>query len=725
MITFDKETEVFYLNTKNTTYAIGVWNDDKLIHRYWGKRILNCLHKTDMADYPLRCYLPNDMEGTASDVVPFEYSTWGNADMRIPSVGFTFSDGSQVSNLTYKGYEITEGKAPLEGLPAVYCESEDKVQTLIIHLEDTLQNVDVIVSYSVFEDFDAITRNAKIINHGEKLLLNSAMSATVDFFGSPEYEILHLDGTGTRERQITRGQILPGSQSVGSCYGASSAFHNPFMAICEKNATEKNGNVYGFSLIYSGNFIAGANRNPYNGIRTYIGINPTNFKFVLENGESFSTPEAVLVYSANGIGEMSRIYHKLYRTRLCRGKYRDVERFILINNWEATYFNFDEDKIVAIAEKASNVGIDTMVLDDGWFSSRITDDNGLGDWYENRDRLPKGLDGLAKRINALGMKFGLWFEPEMVNPGTELFKNHPDWVLQVKGRKSSFARNQLTLDYSRDDVCDYIIEVLTKVISSANIEYIKWDMNRHMSEPGSAFWEPEHQGEVMHRYILGLYRVLETITGRFPNVLFESCAGGGARFDPGMLYYTPQIWTSDNTDAIERLKIQYGTSIVYPFSSMSAHVSAVPNHQIGRITDFDMRCNVAMPGQLGFELDITKCTGAELKSVENTIKRYLEIREIIHKGDCYRLRSPFDCDVSAIEFVAEDEKSIILMVNSSRPVPKAPDDFILLEGLEANAIYQLDGTDKQFVGDYLMNVGYYFLNDWDNKSVVEVFRKLS
>ena len=338
MIIFDKESEIFYLNTKNTTYAIGVWNNDKIIHRYWGKGISNCLHKTDMADYPLRWYLPNDLEETCSDVVPFEYSTWGNADMRIPSVEFTFSDGSRVSNLTYKGYEITEGKALLEGLPAVYCECEDNVQTLIIHLEDTLQNVAVILSYSVFEDFDVITRNARIINRGEKLLLDSAMSATVDFFGSPEYEILHLDGTATRERHITRGPVLPGSQSVGSCYGASSAFHNPFMAICEKNTTENIGNVYGFSLVYSGNFIAGANRNPYNGIRTYIGINPTNFKFVLENGESFQTPEAVLVYSANGIGGMSRIYHKIYRTRLCRGKYRDAERSILINNWEATYF---------------------------------------------------------------------------------------------------------------------------------------------------------------------------------------------------------------------------------------------------------------------------------------------------------------------------------------------------------------------------------------------------
>lgn len=474
------------------------------MHRYWGKRLKNPLDRADSCVYSGRNLVPFDMPLGNSDVLPLEYSSYGNADMRIPSAEFTFADGSRVSRLTYKGYEISDGKPALEGLPATYCEEGDKVETLAIHLEDTYQNVDVFLSYSVFEDLDAITRSTKIVNRGEKLLLDSAMSATVDFYGSPEQEILHLDGAWTRERHITRQPVVYGNQGIDSRYGCSSAMHNPFIALCDKNATENHGSVYGFNLVYSGNFTAGAEKNTYNGTRAYIGINPTNFQFVLEKGDSFQTPEAVLVYSAKGLGEMSRIYHKLYRTRLCRGKYRDTERFVLINNWEATYFDFNEDKIVAIAEKAAKIGIDTMVLDDGWFSSRINDSCGLGDWYENRDRLPNGLEGLAKRINALGMRFGLWVEPEMVNPGTELFKKHPDWVLHVKGRKSSLSRNQLTLDYSRDDVCDYIIESLTKVISSANIEYIKWDMNRHMSEPGSAFWEAEHQGEIMHRYILGL-----------------------------------------------------------------------------------------------------------------------------------------------------------------------------------------------------------------------------
>lgn len=723
MITFDKKAEIFYLNTKSTTYAMEIWNGEKLLHRYWGKRLVNPLSKTDLDDYRSRAHVARDLNNFSSDTLPFEYSTWGNADMRMPSAEFTFSDGSRVSSLTYRGYEIIKGKPSLEGLPATYCEGDDNVETLVIQLCDVYQNVDIFLSYTVFEDFDAIARSTKIVNRGEKLLIDSVMSATVDFYGSPKRELLHLDGAWCRERHITRQPIVCGNHGVGSRYGCSSAFHNPFIALCDKNADESCGNVYGFSLVYSGNFTAGAECNSYNEVRAYIGINPTNFQFVLEKDESFQTPEAVLVYSDEGLGKMSRIYHKLYRTRLCRGKYRDSERFVLINNWEATYFKFDEEKIVTIAEKAAKIGVDTMVLDDGWFSSRINDTNGLGDWWENRDRLPNGLEGLAKRINAIGMRFGLWFEPEMVNPGTELYKNHPDWILHTKGRKPSLSRTQYTLDFSRDDVCDYIIESISNILSKANIEYVKWDMNRCMSEPGSAFWDGAHQGEVMHRYILGLYRVLDTITSRFPNVLFESCAGGGARFDPGMLYYMPQTWTSDDSDAVERLKIQYGTSIVYPFSAMGAHVSAVPNHQVGRITSFEMRANVAMAGQFGFELDLNKCTEDELKIAENAIKTYRKLGEVFHKGECYRLKSPFEGDLYAIEFVSEDKNTVILSVNCSHATPNAPDEYITLKGLDENSVYKIDGEDKSFGGDYLMNVGWHFVNDLENRSLMIVLNK--
>ena len=724
MITFGIENDIFYLNTKNTTYAMEVSGGQYLLHRYWGKRLRNPIDRADSYVYSGRNLVPFDMPLGNSDILPLEYSSYGNADMRIPSAEFTFADGSSISRLTYKGYEILDGKPALEGFPATYCEEGDKVQTLVIRLEDTYQNVDVFLSYSVFEDLDAITRSTKIVNRGERLLLDSAMSATVDFYGSPEQEILHLDGTWARERHITRQPVVYGNQGINSRYGCSSAMHNPFIALCDKNATENHGSVYGFNLVYSGNFTAGAEKNTYNGTRAYIGINPTNFQFVLEKGDSFQTPEAVLVYSANGLGEMSRIYHKLYRTRLCRGKYRDTERFVLINNWEATYFDFNEDKIVAIAEKAAKIGIDTMVLDDGWFSSRINDSCGLGDWYENRDRLPNGLEGLAKRINALGMRLGLWFEPEMVNPGTELIKNHPNWIIHTKGRESYQVRNQYTLDLSREDVCDYIIDTLSGILSRANIEYVKWDMNRYMSAPGSALLDGARQGEVMHRYILGLYRVLETITQRFPNILFESCASGGGRFDAGMLYYMPQTWTSDDSDAVERLKIQYGTSIVYPFSAMGAHVSAVPNHQVGRITSFEMRCNVALAGQFGFELDLNKCTEEELKTAEKAIKTYRELGEVFHKGDCYRLKSPFDSDVCAIEFISEDKNTVILTLNSNKATAYAPDEYIKLCGLDENALYALDGSDKRFGGDYLMNIGWHFVNDRENQSVTAVFKKI-
>ena len=724
MIRFDEANKVFYLETKNTTYAIGIWNNEKLFHLYWGKRLVNPLGEVTLENYLSRTHVAKDIGGKyTSDVLPFEYSTYGTADMRIPSAEFTFADGSRISKLTYKSYKIENGKPKLEGLPATYAEDGDKVMTLKIRLTDELQNVDVILSYSVFEDLDAIARNVRIVNNGDKLLLDSVMSATVDFYGMYDSEILHLDGAWARERHITRQPIVQGIQGINSRYGCSGAFHNPFMAICEKGASEKHGDVYGFSLVYSGNFTAGAERNSYNGVRAYIGINPTNFQFVLENGDSFQSPETVLVYSANGIGEMSRIYHKLYRTRLCRGKYRDTERFVLINNWEATYFDFNEEKLVSIAKKASEIGVDTMVLDDGWFSSRIKDDNGLGDWWENRDRLSNGLEGLAEKINALGMRFGLWFEPEMVNPGTELYKKHPDWIIHTNGRTPSLSRNQYTLDFSRDDVCEYIIDSLIGILSRANIEYVKWDMNRCMSEPGSAFWDGLHQGEVMHRYMLGLYKVLEILTQHFPNVLFESCSGGGARFDPGMLYYAPQTWTSDDTDAVERLKIQYGTSIVYPFSAMGAHVSAVPNHQVRRITSFDMRCNVAMPGQFGFELDLNKCTEKELEIAKSAIKKYRELESVFHNGDCYRLKSPFETNISAIEFVSEDKGTVVLTINCVYPTPNAPDEYIRLDGLDETAVYTDAESGKKYGGDLLMNSGWHFVNKSDNQSLIIVLKK--
>ncbi len=720
MITFDKENEIFYLHTCKTTYAIGILEKKVLLHLYWGEKLVNPLN-SNVKNMMGRDFAPTDCATYSTNVLPLEYPTFGSSDTRLPIFNAVHSDGSRITKLDYLDYDIIKGKPKLEGLPSTYCEKDDNVETLIIRLKDSLKNVIVELYYTVFENLNAITRSAKIINNGERLEVNTALSTTVDFYGLENSDIIHLDGAWTRERHITRRKIVHGNQNIESRCGASSHLHNPFIAICDKTATENQGDVYGFSLVYSGNFTAGVELNAYNCARAYIGINPFNFSFILEKGDALQTPETVLVYSKNGLGEMSRTYHKLYRTRLCRGKYRDIERFVLINNWEATYFDFDEDKIVAIAEKAKEIGVDTMVLDDGWFSTRTKDNSGLGDWYENPDRLPNGLKTLADRVNALGLRFGLWFEPEMVNPDSNLFRNHPDWILHAKNRESSLSRNQLTLDLSRKDVCEYIYNSVSSILSKANIEYVKWDMNRYMSEVGSALLPEDRQGEVSHRYILGLYSILEKLTSNFPNVLFECCAGGGGRFDPGMLYYMPQTWTSDDSDAVERLKIQYGTSLVYPYSSMGAHVSACPNHQVGRTTSFEMRCNVALPGQFGFELDLNKCTEDEVTLAKQSIIEYRQLQEVFHKGDCYRLKSPFDTNVSALQFISEDKQTVVLFIYSKISIPNAPNEFIRLEGLDKDASYLLDG--ELYGGDCLMNRGIHFLNNYEHKNVKYVFKK--
>lgn len=721
MIKFDKENNVFYLNTKTTSYVMGVFENKVLLHLYWGEKLLNPFNTSIISTMKRRPLSARDYGEYSTNDFPLEYSTFGSVDMRLPAFDAVYADGSRITRLVYADYTITNGKPVLQGLPATYCEANDKVETLTIRLHDDLKNVDIYLSYTVFEDFNAIVRSARIVNNGERLVLNTAMSATVDYFGMGDCEFLQLDGHWCRERNITRREVVHGNQNVESRYGASSAIHNPFMAICSKGANERQGEVYGFSLVYSGNFTAGAELDPYNCLRSYIGINPFGFNYVLENKEEFQTPEAVLVYSANGLGEMSRIYHKLYRTRLCRGKFRDTDRFVLINNWEATYFDFSEEKLVAIAKKAAEIGVDTMVLDDGWFGARNDDKAGLGDWYENPDRLPNGLNSLANKINDLGMHFGLWFEPEMVNPDSELYRKHPDWILHTKCRESFLTRYQLTLDLSRKDVCDYIIESVSNVLQKANIEYVKWDMNRYMTEAGSALLSDERQGEVMHRYMLGLYYVLEQITTRFPNVLFESCASGGGRFDPGMLYYMPQTWTSDDSDAEERLMIQYGTSMVYPYSSMGAHVSTCPNHQVGRTTPFEMRCNVAMPGQFGFELNLNKCNEKELETARQAVKDYRELQSVFHKGDCYRIKSPFETNLSVIEFISEDENTIVVCIDCKKATPNAPEEFIRLDGLDKTALYSLNG--EIYGGDYLMNKGLVFKNNSEHNSFRYVIKK--
>ncbi len=723
MITFDEKTKIFYLTTKSSTYAIGILDGKLPIHLYWGKRLSNEIPDNWYAEFYYRSHSPLDYGKYSTNFLPLEFSAYGGGDSRTPTFSALYEDdGSRVSKFNYVGYEIIDGKPKLNGLPSTYAEKGDDVKTLIIKLFDEVKKVTVRLCYSVFYDFDAITRNVIIENGGNKLKLHSALSANVDIFGADKSDLIHLDGCWGRERFVNREPIVSGNKFVESRVGASSSYHNPFIAVANSTATENEGDVYGFNFVYSGNFIAGTEINPYGCLRVYMGLNPNEFEWVLENGENFVTPEVILTYSSDGLSGMSRIYHKLIRSRLCRGKYRDTERFALINNWEATYFDFNEDKIVEIAKKASTIGVDTMVLDDGWFGRRKDETQGLGDWVEMPERLPNGLKGLADRINALGMHFGLWFEPEMVNPDSALFENHPDWIQHVKGREPSKIRSQYTLDLSRKDVCDYIVDSVSSILNKANIEYVKWDMNRYMSEVGSALLPAENQGEVMHRYMLGLYDILERITKKFPNVLFEACASGGGRFDGGILHYMPQVWTSDDTDAIERVKIQYGTSFIYPYCSMGAHVSACPNHQVFRTTPFELRCNVAIPGQFGFELDLNKCTEDELKTAKEAVSTYRRLGEVFHKGDIYRLRSPFDSGLSVTQFVSEDKKKSVVCIYAVNITPCANDEYIKLKGLESDALYELHG--KTYGGDYLMNKGIWISNCHEYSSnMLEINKK--
>ena len=706
-IVYDASSKTFNLSTSKTSYVLKVLDSNHVAHVYWGKKI-----KAKNLDYVLRSknwgsFLTNtdNIDDFMLEMTPQEYPGYGSTDLRTPAVELQFSDGTSATDFRYESHNIYAGKNKLNDLPATYVEDENEAMTLELTLVDSLKNVKLILSYSVFEEFDAITRSVKIINESnEDVNINRVLSANVDFRDS-DYELLQLSGAWARERHIIRKEIRSGSQSIESRRCSSSHAQNPFMALVRKDTTEQHGEVYGFSLIYSGNFLANVEVDMYENARAQIGINPFDFTWLLKSKEEFTAPEAVLVYSNEGLTGMSHIYNCLYGKRLCKGKYRDEVRPILINNWEATYFDFNETKIKEIAREATNLGMELFVLDDGWFGKRDDDNSSLGDWFVNEEKLKGGLNKLATEINEMGLQFGLWFEPEMVSPISELYKEHPDWCIHIPGRNRSEARRQLILDYSREDVCNYIIEKISEVLSSAPISYVKWDMNRNMSEIGSAKLPANRQREVAHRYILGLYKVLEEITTRFPDVLFESCSGGGGRFDPGMLYYMPQTWTSDNTDAIERLKIQFGTSMVYPNASIGCHVSAVPNHQVDRITPIETRGVVAMSGNFGYELDITKLPESEKEIIKEQVKLYKEIRETIQFGKCYRLSSPFENNDIAWMFISKDCEEII--VSFVRTLAKPNSKFISLKlvGLDESSKYEILGENIIVGGDELMNIG--------------------
>ncbi len=701
-------SKTFHLFNDEISYIFTVLKNGHLGQLYFGAAIHDREDFSHLIEMTPRAMTacPYDQDPAFSlEHLRQEYPVYGTSDFRHPAVEVMQQNGSSISEFVYESHTIASGKPNLPGLPATYVEDDREAMTLEVTLRDALTGVTALLRYTIFADYAAIARSVMIANQGEETVhLRRAMSLSLDLPDS-DYEWLQLSGCWGRERHIVRRPLTPGLTAVDSLRGSSSHEQNPFVALLRPDAGERQGEVLGLSLIYSGNFQISAQVDAHQNTRLLCGINPFGFDWKLEPGERFQTPEAVLVYSQKGLNDMSQTFHQLYGRRLARGEWRDRPRPILINNWEATYFDFTEDRLIEIATRARDCGVELFVLDDGWFGQRCNDHAGLGDWQANPQRLANGISGLAQRIEGLGMKFGLWFEPEMVNEDSDLYRAHPDWVLRTPGRNACVGRHQLVLDFSRPEVVDNLYQQMSVILGGAKVSYVKWDMNRSITECYSAVLPPDRQGEVFHRYILGVYNLYERLTSRFPHVLFESCASGGARFDPGMLYYAPQCWTSDDSDAVERLKIQYGTSLCYPVSSMGAHVSVSPNHQVMRSTPLHTRANVACFGTFGYELDLNKLTPSELEEVKEQIRFMKEYRSLLQFGTFYRLKSPFEGNETAWMVVSADQKTAI--VGWYRVLNQANKDFsrLRLEGLNPDFCYQNSVTGTAHYGDELMRCG--------------------
>lgn len=701
----------FHLGNKDISYIFRVLEQSRqLEHLYFGKKI----HQMESFDHLIeREERPSNnlYEGaqySSFEHVKQEYPSFGTTDFRYPAFQIRNPLGDRVSHLEYYNYEIQKGKPLLNGLPATYTESSDEAATLMITLKDCYEKIYVKLFYTIFSGHAAIARSVQFVNKSDQeILIENAMSLSVDF-PDKNYDFIHLNGAWARENHVERKPLLTGLQSIFSARGASSHAHNPFIALARPWTTENQGEAFGFSLVYSGNHICQVEVDTYDVTRVMLGINPFRFTWELKENQEFQTPEAIMVFSETGLNGMSQTFHELYRNRLVRGEWRNKERPILINNWEATYFDFDEEKLLEIGEKAAHLGIELFVLDDGWFEGRNDDTTSLGNWIVDRTKLPNGLEPLADKIHELGMKFGLWFEPEMVSKNTPLYAEHPEWLIHVPGKNISHGRNQFVLDFSREEVIDNVFKQMDNILKSGKIDYIKWDMNRYISEAFSSELPTHKQGEIYHRYILGVYELFERLIQKYPSILIESCAGGGARFDPGMLYYAPQTWASDNTDAVERLKIQYGTSMVYPLSSIGSHVSAIPNHQVGRLTDLNMRTSVAYFGTFGYELDITKLNDIEEKQIIEQINFFKKHRELIHNGTFYRLVSPFQENQTGWMVVSKDKKEAVVGYYQVLNSPNPPYKRLILKGLDSNKKYLIYPNEEVRYGSDLQSVGLMF-----------------
>lgn len=707
-IIYCEKDRIFTLQTKNTTYQMQVDRYGFLLHLYYGKKTDTCM------DY-LLTYYDRGFSGNpydagedrtySMDTLPQEFPCYGNGDFRSTAFAVENADGSMSCDLRYKSHKIFDGKYNLEGLPAVYA-SDKEAQTLEILMEDLVTGVKVVLLYGVLPAQDIITRSVCVKNESSgKIYLNKIESASLDFLYG-DYELLTFYGRHAMERNVQRVPVVHGTQKIGSVRGTSSHQYNPMMILAEKETTEDKGNCYAMSFVYSGCFQGEVLKDQLNQTRMMLGLQEEAFRYPLETGEMFQAPEVILSYSSEGMNRLSQNLHHCIRQHICRGKYKEEIRPILINSWEAAYFDFTGDTIYELAKAAKEVNIDMLVMDDGWFGKRDDDNSGLGDWFVNEKKLGGTLGNLIKRINDLGVKFGIWIEPEMVSEDSDLYRKHPDWALTVPGRNPVRSRNQLVLDFSRKEVVDEIYDQICKVLDQGNIEYVKWDMNRSLMDVYSSV--TRDQGRVLHDYVLGLYDFLERLVQRYPNLLIEGCSGGGGRFDAGMMYYTPQIWCSDNTDAIDRLRIQYGTSFGYPVSVVGSHVSAVPNHQTGRKTPLHTRGVVAMSGTFGYELNLMKLSEEEKQEIREQIAEYKSYAPIIQNGLYYRLSNPTTEEICAWEFVHTDEKEqskvllniVMQVIHGNMTV-----NYVKLQGLEETAVYREEKSGKRYTGAALMYGG--------------------
>ena len=728
LIHFNQDRQQFHLSNGRLSYIMEIQFEKYLIHVYNGKAITNFLSTRPYPTGGRSSFSPNPPQWNdrefSLDIWPQEYSGIDSGDYRECAYEMVFPDGTNTSSLVYKSHEIHTGKPIIEGLPATYVEDEREAETLVITLHDVNRQIEADLVYTIFKDLDIVTRSVTFRNLSESAVyLKRAMSLALDF-DSSDFDMLQLPGTWAKEKQIVREPVVYGIQTLDSKRGASSSAQQPFIALLDKTATEFSGEVHGFHLIYSGNFKLTVEKDIFGQLRVLGGINDHQFSWKLNLDEPFNTPEMVYVFSDKGLNGMSKNLHKLYQSRLARGKYRDEIRPVLTNNWETTYFDFDEQKLLDLSNKASELGVELFVLDDGWFGKRNSDTTSLGDWFVDKTKLPDGLKSLSDKIHQQKMKFGLWFEPEMISEESNLFQKHPDWHIHVPGQPYSLARNQLVLNLAKTEVQEYILERLRSILTDVPIDYIKWDFNRNLTEIGTETLPIDQQMETNHRYILGLYKILETITSEFPDILFENCSGGGGRFDPGMCFYMNQSWTSDNTDAVERLKIQYGTSLLFPQVMICAQISEAPNHQVGRTTSIDMRTDVASSVNMGVMLDYNNAASKELLVVADKISWYKKHRQLIQFGEFYRLVSPFETNYCSWLIVDENKEQALLYFYQILGNVSHPNIRVKLVGLEAGSIYLINET--CYTGSELMNYGL-FLNQHlhgDFQSLILEIRKV-